>query len=346
MTRQTAPVTSSAATGSTGSDGPERLTLPDPVPRRARRSGRLRQDQLGRGARTGRRRRLERPAARRRGRRRGRPRRRAPTPSPCSSNRRRAGRAAAHDRHRHPRPRRGPPHARGVTWRAPTGCPSSSSRSTPRPRSAGHATGLGPTRSRPTALNSQLRTWARPATCSATRDTTWSHPQPVRLVPAPFTGAPAAARRQEERPTGLRFGLHIGEFKPPAAPTTQTGCATSPAPPRRPGFDAIYVMDHFRQIPQVGRAWDDMLESWTTLAYLAACTDARPPRHARHRRHLPQRRAPRRRSSRPSTCSAGAARSAGWAWGGSSRSTRRTAGASHRPTSATRCSRTPSSCFR
>jgi F420-dependent oxidoreductase-like protein len=38
------------------------------------------------------------------------------------------------------------------------------------------------------------------------------------------------------------------------------------------GFDAIYVMDHFRQIPQVGRAWDDFLESYTTLGYLAACT--------------------------------------------------------------------------
>ena len=32
-------------------------------------------------------------------------------------------------------------------------------------------------------------------------------------------------------------------------------------------------MDHFRQIPQVGRAWDDFLESWTTLAWLAACTE-------------------------------------------------------------------------
>ena len=31
-------------------------------------------------------------------------------------------------------------------------------------------------------------------------------------------------------------------------------------------------MDHFRQIPQVGRAWDDFLESFTTLAWLAACT--------------------------------------------------------------------------
>ena len=32
-------------------------------------------------------------------------------------------------------------------------------------------------------------------------------------------------------------------------------------------------MDHFRQIPQVGRAWDDFLESWTTLAWLAALTE-------------------------------------------------------------------------
>ncbi|WP_460494674.1 LLM class flavin-dependent oxidoreductase [Dactylosporangium cerinum] len=32
------------------------------------------------------------------------------------------------------------------------------------------------------------------------------------------------------------------------------------------------MMDHFRQIPQLGRAWEDFLESYTTLAYLAACT--------------------------------------------------------------------------
>ena len=39
------------------------------------------------------------------------------------------------------------------------------------------------------------------------------------------------------------------------------------------GFRALWVMDHFRQIPQVGRAWDPMLEAYTTLAYLAASTD-------------------------------------------------------------------------
>ena len=32
-------------------------------------------------------------------------------------------------------------------------------------------------------------------------------------------------------------------------------------------------MDHFRQIPMFGAAWMDMLESWTTLAYLAAVTE-------------------------------------------------------------------------
>ena len=32
-------------------------------------------------------------------------------------------------------------------------------------------------------------------------------------------------------------------------------------------------MDHLRQIPQVGRAWDDMLEPFATLGYLAAVTD-------------------------------------------------------------------------
>ena len=55
-------------------------------------------------------------------------------------------------------------------------------------------------------------------------------------------------------------------------PRPRTGCAEIAAAAEAAGFDAIYVMDHFRQIPQVGRAWDDFLESYTTLGYLAACT--------------------------------------------------------------------------
>src|SRR5437763_6999534 len=32
-------------------------------------------------------------------------------------------------------------------------------------------------------------------------------------------------------------------------------------------------MDHFLQIPQVGREWEDMLDSYTTLGYLAGVTE-------------------------------------------------------------------------
>ncbi len=39
------------------------------------------------------------------------------------------------------------------------------------------------------------------------------------------------------------------------------------------GFRSLWVMDHFLQIPQIGPVWHDMLESYTTLAYLAGVTD-------------------------------------------------------------------------
>ena len=38
------------------------------------------------------------------------------------------------------------------------------------------------------------------------------------------------------------------------------------------GFTSLWLMDHFLQIPQVGREWEDMLESYTTLGYLAGVT--------------------------------------------------------------------------
>jgi F420-dependent oxidoreductase-like protein len=98
-------------------------------------------------------------------------------------------------------------------------------------------------------------------------------PQAVRVVPTAFAGATAAARRQYERPTGLRFGLHLGAYTFPGGPAaTGDRLREIAEAAEAAGFDAIYVMDHFRQIPQIGRAWDDFLESYTTLAYLAACT--------------------------------------------------------------------------
>jgi F420-dependent oxidoreductase-like protein len=92
-------------------------------------------------------------------------------------------------------------------------------------------------------------------------------------VPSAFVAAAQAARRQDDRPTGLRFGLHLGAFRFDGGPAaTRDRLAEIAAAAESVGFDAIYVMDHLRQIPQVGRAWDDFLESYTTLGYLAACT--------------------------------------------------------------------------
>jgi F420-dependent oxidoreductase-like protein len=38
------------------------------------------------------------------------------------------------------------------------------------------------------------------------------------------------------------------------------------------GFDSFWVMDHFHQIPSVGKTEDPMLEGWTTISVLAAIT--------------------------------------------------------------------------
>ncbi|WP_405061859.1 LLM class flavin-dependent oxidoreductase [Kribbella sp. NBC_01505] len=96
-------------------------------------------------------------------------------------------------------------------------------------------------------------------------------PGVVRVVPEAFVEASSAVERQAAAPTGLRFGLQLSSYRGGRAGLASwvREVATKA---EAVGFDAIYVMDHFRQIPQVGRAWDDFLESWTTLGYLAACT--------------------------------------------------------------------------
>jgi F420-dependent oxidoreductase-like protein len=91
-------------------------------------------------------------------------------------------------------------------------------------------------------------------------------PGHVEIVPAAFADAPEAAARQASAPTKLKFGLQISRFDD-IPRLGEIACAAEEA-----GFSSIWVMDHFIQIPQVGREWDAMLEGWTTLAYLAACT--------------------------------------------------------------------------
>jgi F420-dependent oxidoreductase-like protein len=97
---------------------------------------------------------------------------------------------------------------------------------------------------------------------------------PVELVPPAFLSAPAAAARQKEAPMPLEFGLQIARFGFPGAPaTTGTALADVARAAEAAGFTSLWVMDHFVQIPQVGREWEDMLESHTTLGYLAGVTE-------------------------------------------------------------------------
>jgi F420-dependent oxidoreductase-like protein len=98
--------------------------------------------------------------------------------------------------------------------------------------------------------------------------------EPVALVPPALVDAPAAAARQREDPVPLAFGLQISRFGFPGAPATMRATLADVArAAERAGFESLWVMDHFVQIPQVGREWEDMLESYTTLGYLAGVTE-------------------------------------------------------------------------
>jgi F420-dependent oxidoreductase-like protein len=97
---------------------------------------------------------------------------------------------------------------------------------------------------------------------------------PATLVPPAFLTALEAAVRQEEDPMTLDFGLQVPRFGWPGHPaTTAEQLAAVARAAEEAGFTSLWVMDHMLQIPQVGREWEDMLESWTTLGYLAGVTD-------------------------------------------------------------------------
>ncbi len=97
---------------------------------------------------------------------------------------------------------------------------------------------------------------------------------PVTLVPPALLTAPQAAARQKEDPMTLDFGLQISRFDWPGHPaTTASALAEVARAAEQAGFTSLWVMDHFLQIPQAGREWDDMLESYTTLGYLAGVTE-------------------------------------------------------------------------
>jgi F420-dependent oxidoreductase-like protein len=71
----------------------------------------------------------------------------------------------------------------------------------------------------------------------------------------------------------VKVGLQIPDFTSPGGPANLgKDLATVARTADDAGFEFVSVMDHFFQIPAIGPAEREMLEAYTTLGYLAACT--------------------------------------------------------------------------
>lgn len=72
----------------------------------------------------------------------------------------------------------------------------------------------------------------------------------------------------------MKLGLQIPNFTLPGGPSKLHKHLRDIAQrAEQAGFESLWVMDHFFQIEHVGPADMDMLEGYTTLGYLAACTE-------------------------------------------------------------------------
>jgi len=72
----------------------------------------------------------------------------------------------------------------------------------------------------------------------------------------------------------LTFGLQVPNFTWSGGPAELGPKLTAIArAAEASGFESVWVMDHFIQIPMAGREWDEMLDSYTALAFLAGVTE-------------------------------------------------------------------------
>ena len=73
----------------------------------------------------------------------------------------------------------------------------------------------------------------------------------------------------------MKLGLHVSDFTWPDGPARLgANLATIAQAAEAAGFDRLSVMDHFFQIHMIGAPEREMLESYTTLGYVAAKTSA------------------------------------------------------------------------
>ena len=71
----------------------------------------------------------------------------------------------------------------------------------------------------------------------------------------------------------MKIGLQINRFRWPGGPPqiAETLAAIARTADDA-GFTSIWLMDHFFQIGSIGKVEEEMMEAYTTLGYLAACT--------------------------------------------------------------------------
>ena len=76
------------------------------------------------------------------------------------------------------------------------------------------------------------------------------------------------------------YGTGVSELFPTVIAQAQEADAA--------GYDSVFVMDHFYQLPGLGTPDQPMLEAYTALGGLATVDRERAARHPGHRQHLPQ----------------------------------------------------------
>ncbi len=113
-------------------------------------------------------------------------------------------------------------------------------------------------------LSAQLSKWEEVGDEVAARFDAVHAPAEVHVVGRSLLGTTGTGADHQ-----LGFGLLVSRFD---GPDIAGRLAEIAREAETAGFGHLWVMDHFIQIPQVGREWDSMLESTTTLGWLAAHT--------------------------------------------------------------------------
>lgn len=99
-------------------------------------------------------------------------------------------------------------------------------------------------------------------------------PDPVRSVTARLQDAVTGqASGENAQVATLDFGLLVSRYDwPGGAEAIGPTLARIARSAEEAGFKSLWVMDHMIQIPQVGAVWEPMLDSYTTMGFLASTT--------------------------------------------------------------------------